>query len=390
MATDGHEDDILDDIYQGEVNPVLEGKKRRDFQAWHRPRKHFIRIHQWCAETRRLIKDLKLNEKGVLSYLGLPGEDLLDIRVLKGVCTKAKVALRYLGYDRSLRSPVVNLARHEINSDQVIHAASCIYPDDLDQLGKRDTVAFQNLERHAPFDVINLDLCGGLTDSDEPGVVPYLEALRTICDLQIERRPQPWLCFLTTRAIRKAADTEVLQKLFERLLVNIQAHASFAQRLSDSLGLSEQQVRQEMTTGRDLELSQWVDAYALSIAKWLLHYMANHDYKIAVKLLKSYRYSVHNGAPDMLSLAFELAPAGPAREDPSGLTQPRKVAEVSYSESDLAEQIVQEIASIEDLDSKLKGDRELELKMFTKSSKLLESLRYDVVAYERFCFPPER
>src|SRR4051812_44403255 len=88
-------DDIVDEIYE-HVEPTLAGEVAREFKPWHKPRKHFLRVYQWCSEIRGLIRELDYKEGDTVRYLGLPGEDFLDIRTLAGVCDRAKVKLKYL------------------------------------------------------------------------------------------------------------------------------------------------------------------------------------------------------------------------------------------------------------------------------------------------------
>lgn len=125
------DDDLLKDIYQGEMKPILE-PIRTDFKPWHKPRKHYVRLKQWCHETRKLLKQFESDQNEELRYFGMPGEDLLDIRVLKEVCAKSNVKLRYLGFDCSLASSNLNLSRHEVNSDEFIHQSSLVIKDQLE------------------------------------------------------------------------------------------------------------------------------------------------------------------------------------------------------------------------------------------------------------------
>jgi hypothetical protein len=379
-----NKDELVDAIYQGEIEPALETRARTTFKPWHKPRKHFVRLNQWCHETRQLIKKLKLGEGGELRYLGLPGEDLLDVRVLKGVCQKAKVTLRYLGFDSSIESPQVNLSRHEVNSDEFIHPSSIVISDRLGDLASDDTIAFKYVDQHAPFDVINLDLCDSVTALAQNGVIPNLEAIRTLCDVQIKKRGQPWLLFLTTRAIKGGLDDQTRQKLFERLLQNVTDNDAFSASMGEKLGFDEAAIRGELQANGPLDAQGWLRAYILAVSKWLLHYMMAHDYKVAVHMLPSYAYSVQRGHRDMASLAFSFEPATPPREDDTGLTRPRQQAVPAVDEMALAQTLIDQVASIEDLDEKLKNDKKLRLKMFVKCGALLATLRYDQNAYKTF------
>jgi len=376
--------DDLEGIYQGEIQPALAARARTTFKPWHRPRKHFLRLNQWCHETRQLLKLLRTPDGGELRYLGLPGEDLLDIRVLKGVCQRAKLTLRYLGFDSSLTSAQLNLSRHEVNSDAFIHPSSVIISDRLEQLISKSTMAFQYVERHAPFDVINLDLCDSVTALAEQGTIPNLEAIRTLCDVQIERRGQPWLLFLTTRAIREQLDGQTRRRLFERLLHNIANDAQFSASLGTQLSLDEAAIRTETERAGPLDGLGWMRIYVLAVSKWLLHYMMAHNYKVVVRMLPSYSYSIQRGNRDMVSLGFSFQPLAALREDESGLTRPRRQNAPVITEMDLARDLIDRVADIEDVDDKLDSNKELRLKMFSKCAALLATLRYDMPAYKKF------
>lgn len=71
----------------------------KSFEAWHLPRKQYVRINQWCSEVRKLIPDLGLAQGDPFRYLTLPGNELLDVRALHGVCHPLGVKLRYLGFN---------------------------------------------------------------------------------------------------------------------------------------------------------------------------------------------------------------------------------------------------------------------------------------------------
>ena len=63
----------------GIKNYVPESPKKKDFLPWHRPRKQYVREMQWCREIIEMVDEV-LPENNVLKYLGLPGDDLLDLR----------------------------------------------------------------------------------------------------------------------------------------------------------------------------------------------------------------------------------------------------------------------------------------------------------------------
>jgi hypothetical protein len=245
-------------------------------------------------------------------------------------------------------------------------------------------MAYQNVDRHSPFDVINLDLCDSVTAAAQDGIIPNLEAIRTLCDVQIKRRGQPWLLFLTTRAIRENLDQKTTQLLFDRLLKNISENSEFSAALDAKLKLKEDQIKSEMKAAASLSKQGWLNAYVLAVSKWLLHYMMANGYVVTVRMLPSYSYSVQRDVRDMVSLAFLLEPASLSREDDTQLTKRRQPVAPAASEIKLAEELVDQIARIEDIDEKLNSDSKLKLKMFTKCGALLSTLRYDMGAYKVF------
>jgi len=381
-----NDDELVETIYQGEIIPTLGSRTRTEFRPWHKPRKHYVRLNQWCHETRRLIKRLNLGTGTELRYLGLPGEDLLDIRVLKGVCQRASIDLRYLGFDSSMTSAQLNLSRHEVNSDKFIHPSSIVIADRLETLATRETIAFNYVERHAPFDIINLDLCDSVTETNAQGARPYFEAIRTLCDVQIQRRGQPWLLFLTTRALRDSLDGPTRQRLFQRLLQNIEENTAFSDSLSTTLQLNETAIKAECHVGGTLDASKWLQAFVLALSKWLLHYMMQKEYRVVVRLLPSYAYSVQHGKRDLASLAFLFEPTALQREDDSGLTRSRSLPTPAESEMSLAKELIAQVAAMDDIDDLFAANKKLKMQMFTKSVSLLAPLRYDMAAFKTFAF----
>ena len=385
MVKHADSDDVLTEgIYQGEIQPNVVNRARTDFMPWHKPRKHYVRLEQWCREIRALLKAKQTLPDEEFRYLGLPADDMLDIRVLHGVCTRANVKLHYLGFNSSLNSPMLNLSQNEINSEKFIHHSSVIVGDRLENVALLDSMAYRYVHQHSPYDVINLDLCGSVTNLAANGNIPYLEAIRALCDIQIQRRGGAWLLFLTTRVIRECLDSGTRKRLFDQLLKNILTSSGFSEALNRRLGIDEGSIRAELAPDGALDDDTWFRAYVLSVSKWLLSYMMGGSPKITVRMLPSYVYSVQSGKPDMASLAFLIEPENSCREDTTGLTIPRSQNGILVDEPECAEQIVHAISEIVDLDKKLNSDKQLKLKMFTKSSTLLASLGYDMNAYKSF------
>lgn len=381
MPTEEHnQDELLAGVYQGDIKPQVVKIARTDFKAWHKPRKHFLRIHQWCHEIQKLIRNLHV-ESGVFRYLGLPGEDLLDLHVIKGACPPG-VQLRYLGFDSS-RSPELNLAQNEINSDKSIDPTSRVINDRIESITNTDSMAYQYVSNDGPFDVINLDFCESVTHAEDGGV-PQLEAIGALCELQAKKRGQPWILLLTTRAIRTDLADEVKRSLFGTVITNINDHANFSSELGKKLGLDLDKIEKELKSSPPLSDSDWLNVYMLSLCKWLLHFMMRDSYSVSVTLLPSYIYGVHGKTPDMVSFAFRFESAVSPRKDPSGLIKTREEEVAVPTEAELAINIVEGISKVNNVDEILRTDNEKRKKITAKSAKLLEGLRYDMDAYNKF------
>lgn len=383
--TEQEEEDDRNRIFQPEVKPTLTDRDEKKFFPWHKPRKHYIRVYQWCAEVRGLIKANGYQAGDVIRYLGFPGEDFLDIRTLHGVCAPEKIFVRYLGFDSTASQGgqdfQFSLARHEVFQLGFINEHSHVLKTRLEHITSDHSMAYERTAAYHDFDIINIDLCNSIATpaSDEPQP-PYFEAIKKLCDLQIAGRTRPWLLFLATRAIRDQLQTDTKWKLFDCVLRNVRECPEFAAKLVEELELDDKRIQQEMSDKEPLAHKILVSLFGLSIGKWLLKMVMGATPKLKVRLLKSYSYRVQIDEPDMLSLAFIFEPITVASEDKSGLTKPAKAAETP-SEEELAVDLLSKVCEIVDIDKKLHDDQKLADKMLDKCGDLLASCHYDKDRY---------
>ncbi len=185
----GKEDELLQGIYQRDIRPALEGIEARTFKPWHKPRKQYIRIYQWCAIVRRLIKQNGMQQGDILRYLGLPGEDLLDIRSLRGVCEPGGIWVKYLGFDSTANLSKgefeFQLAQHEVARSGFINQHSRILKARIEHVANEASLAYKYASEYGDFDVINIDLCDSIAGPASLGKGPYFEAIRKLCHLQL-------------------------------------------------------------------------------------------------------------------------------------------------------------------------------------------------------------
>lgn len=382
------EEEANNRIFQPDIEPTLTDKDDREFFAWHKPRKHYLRIHQWCAEIRALIRLNKYQEGDVIRYLGFPGEDFLDIRVLKGVCEKEKVKIRYLGFDRTAtyagREFQFNLAKHEVFQLGFIQTPSYVLKDDFCVLANVNSIAYRETSKFRDFDIINIDLCDSMASPSEVEYPPYFDAIKKLCDMQVTGRTRPWVLFLTTRAIRDQIDSKTKRKLFDCVIENISDHDEFATALADSLDLNDDRIRDELSDTTQLDHAELVSLFGLAIGKWLLKMMMEANPKPLVRLLKSYSYRVEVDEPDMLSLAFIFEPHVTPPIDKTGLTPTSPQRSPHPGEHRLAIDLLSAFCAIEDIDTFLHTNETTYGKMVDKSAELLSSVHYDKEKYKKW------
>lgn len=111
-----NDDEIVNRIAR---RPVAEESPRRPFEPWHRPRKQWIRRYQWHDSLLEMMRETHFPaDARIMRYLSLPGEDLLDVRVLREACVEAGVDMRFTGMvsvgPGSARDTRLNIAESEV------------------------------------------------------------------------------------------------------------------------------------------------------------------------------------------------------------------------------------------------------------------------------------
>lgn len=375
--------ELLTGIYQEAILPTLEEQPSRPFKPWHKPRKHYIRLKQWCHEIQSLIKKLKYKNGALLTYLGLPGEDMLDIRALQGVCAEAKVKLRYLGFNSAAKSPdkpyELNLSEHEVYALDFIDPESVVLADHFEKITHERSIGLDRIRKFEPFDIINIDLCDSVASPAKKS--QYFDAILKLCTLQIQSRGnKPWLMFLTTRAGRKETSNELKKRLLGCVLDNLKNNAEFKTSL-EAKGFSITSITEEMEDTTMMDDGKLVELFGLAIGKWLLKIM-NGQFSVRVKLLPSYRYRVATNEPDMLSLAFEFETLIKPLVDPTGVTQlPLIPTPEPLSEAAQARELATAIFGVLDVDQILWDDTGIRDKMIASCSKLMVAAHYDLESY---------
>lgn len=376
---DGHADDIFGvDSYE-----VLKPQKK-NFLPWHRPRKQYVRQFQWYEQIEALLGDIQ-PEENVLKYLGLPGDDLLDLRYFHSkICEPKQMQLRFLGFNRSANPKSPARADLYVSLDEVrklsrIDPLSEVIWDDFRLVGNDSSKAWNSAKDLGPYDIINLDLCDGF-GIHEPGILDdtYYSAVSRLMSLQA-RKKNPWLLFLTTRTRKCDVHDNLMQRLIEKYVQNLADCPSFKSASNETFAIENEATLKEVSGTPEGHLA----VLLVGLCKWLLGLAAtqNPPSKIEVKSVIGYR--VYGGAPhdDLISIAFRFEPTFTPVIDPMGIANHPQEA---HGECEQAADALKQVAQRSCADKILAEDMELRSKLADAMADLLHLARYDVDAYHKW------
>lgn len=374
----------LDDVF-GDIRKLPEHSElpKRKIKPWHKPRKQWIRRHQWLKEIDSLCALLHFRDGRPLRYLSLPGEDLLDVRVVRECCQKRNIKLKYLGLNEDYSSDSPNTWLHigcnEVNAHASVVRDSLVIKDRFEKLADKNSPASRYAEQYGPFDVVNLDLCSSISPLKSRDL-NYYEALKSLANFQIKNRAgnEPWLLLITSRTGGPWVLEEDMKKLANCIQANATAHADFAKSLNRLVSGGDSLAASADTKWSELEQGDFLNLFSVGFGKWLLQLLSSSTPKWSIKLLSSYSYKVAAKTPDMLSLAFLVEPHIEGVYDRSGLSSTQAhPTSTGYDEKSFALELISDVAKIEDLDQKLDNDTEAYNTVEQETIDLLVSVRYD-------------
>lgn len=375
-------DSLADDIVEaGAYEATLPPKK--DFLAWHRPRKQFVRDKQWREQIERMLDDAPRSDDTV-KYLGLPGVDLLDLRYFhEHVCLTRNLKLRFLGFNTALAASntqtELNISLDEIRRLGGVDSRSDVIGDDFVRVANEESIAWRRALDLGPFDVLNLDLCNGFAQH-EVGAFndTHYNAVAQLLTLQA-RHKSPWLFLLTTLAGPEHIHADVLTRLLNRYLANLSDCEVFRR-----ASLEKFRVGDEDTMRASAETEEGLlPLFLCSICKWLAGIALAQNPPSRVEARSVIGYRVHGGAEteDLISIAIRFTPTFVPGGDPVGLADNHADGP---SECAIALQALNRVASRKNVDRILRDDPALNSDMADATARLLESARYDSDAYHEW------
>lgn len=377
---ENEQEDLAADIVGA---PAYEAPRptQKEFLPWHRPRKQYVRVEQWCAEINRMIQQ-RAEAPASLKYLGLPGIDLLDLRhIHKTVCLPLNLAFCFLGFNTALASnkddqTEINISLDEVRRLPLVEEASDVLKDDVCLLGDKDSIAFQRARAFGPFDVINLDLCDGF-GKQAPGTLTksHYQALAGILKIQLLSKT-PWLLLLTTRVGHNDVHQELLDRFADVYGSNLDNHESFRTLSSKVFGITARaDIAQKVATEKG-----HADLFLTGLCKWMSNLAITNSPKatIEVRSVMGYQVAPQASCEDLISVAIEFTPHPATIVDPVGVIVD---SAETPNEAKMAVASLLKVAGRADVDRILIEDRPIHDLMLSEMKQLLEAARYDIPAY---------
>lgn len=349
----------------------------KKFYSWHKPRKQFVRKGQWVKQLQDMLKS-DFDDISEISYLGLPGHDLLDLRcIYNDVCRDGEFDLRFLGFNNvagtnSQEATDLNVSLDEMLKRKFVSSRSEIIGDNFKDIGEARSVAYQKIKNHGPFDIVNLDLCDGFANG-EPGSMSssHYNAMINILTLQ-SKRTKPWLLFLTTKVSSNDVHKDVIAKFNEVYMSNLRDCDPFLASSSERFGISNSN---DVLKGDHCEITL-LRVFLVGLCKWFATYNLNFRPQIVSEVKSAIGYKVYEDSPtqDLISLAIKFEPRYSPNSDSFGLGG---LVASNVDECSLAPKILNRIDALKDADEVLNAAQEIKQQMIDETVQLLQSARYD-------------
>jgi hypothetical protein len=360
---------------------------KREFKPWHKPRKQLVR-RSWSDNAKTLIKSLHIPEgsERIFRYLTLPGEDMLDIRCLRGVMEGEGFRLHYLGFNDAANNSEeernLTLSANELSAQSWIDASSRIVQNRLEELAaKNPALAFADARQHGPYHAINLDFCNSIA-TKASGQLSGLDALGKLVQFQTTNCSHDWLLFIATRVRRANVSDVYLRRFIDAIRSNANANDKFKDALEELFQRSGADTEYALSVPEEIDPKLFKDLFCVGISKWLLQLLASASPQWGLCMFRSYCYSVNANEPDMLSLVYRVERAARHAIDPGGMLDGQLPAMRPLDEPSLGQRIVDKTRQLYDLDASLRDDRKLFDEAAKETATLLHDANYDISGYE--------
>ena len=350
----------------------------KDFKPWHKPRKQFVRREQLARLVRRLYSQRPQEEP--LRYLGLPGTDLIDLRYLyEQVCRDASRPLTFLGFNteidpQSSARIELDVSLHEVRRLPRVNEQSDVLHDDFRSIGNPASLAWKQAESLGPFDVVNIDLCGGVASDEPSNSQSIYAAMARLIALQ-SKNARPWLLLVATRIGHGMFDPEAEAELVARFRENVCSCDGFVEDCARHLHLDANTI--DASSCSDAE---YLNLMMIAMSKWLAKLVqASAPSRVELASAQGYRVGRDAACEDLVSLAMRFEPVIEPSPNPLSPTAPPAI-----DECEIAKAMLRRVASKKDIDALLAEDSGLEESLTVEMEHLLTRARYDAALYREW------
>jgi hypothetical protein len=359
---------------------TVEDPPHKVFRPWHRPRKQWIRRYQWHDGLLEVVRDTHFpDDSRIVRYLSLPGEDLLDVRVMREACELAGLDLRFTGLNAVRRNSAadiqLNMAESEVRGLPRIHSSSTILRERFESIANGGSLAHDAVRRSGPFHAVNVDLCDHIARRAAGERQPtILDALAEVIQLQLRHARHPWLLFITTRVSPDGVDIRNLGALIQAVRDNVAGSAEFGENTAALLRTEADGLQAALADPTNLDPHRFMNLFTLGFGKWLLRFLGDG---CSVQMLPSCFYSVQPERPDMLSLGYRCDVVQPLAVDRYRMVGGAE-GDAPDAEIDYAMRLVEATGDMFDLDARLERDEQMAESVTLEAADLLRSAHYDV------------
>lgn len=401
---DNEQEDVFGEsglVFEVDIAPKLvehvSVELRTSFFPWHKPRKQFLRTEQWVKSIDLLVETLALKQsRKPLTYLSLPGSDLLDIRSIQPLCQEKEVDLSFLGInsgddDDPATTHLSAALLNQVRSMPFINKDSEVVPDKFEHLAKQKSIAYERvITARKSFDVINIDLCRSLAEGPSGIKGPNIpNAVFNLLTHQANNRNQDWLLFLTTRSNKHMVDSGTMQKFVNWINTAITNDPELINKMQDQSLIDCQCITDGQIDLEKLEQPFYSNVFALGVGHWIVNSLVNNKPAWKVDMLTQYGYHVamQDTSCDMLSLGFYCKRIKPVNTDQFAIAQianENSPESIEITEKKCHEKVRKKVSENDDVDVRLYLDDEIYQIHLESSAKLLSSARYDEGKYKQW------
>lgn len=366
---------------------------RQDFAPWHHPVKQVVRSRQWAALTKKLLEARPQGVPRILRYFTLPGTDLLDVRMLAGICEPLGVKIEYFGFNSggvpvgsregtpaSAHAAAWVMAESALRQAGRITENALILEDQLEDIAETGSQAAIQLQQRGAFDVINIDPCDHLAYCPKGRTKNTFDALEALLKHQMGATA-PWLLFVTTRVDPQLIGSPGIA-FQNAILQNLSVPQSgFGASLCECISANAARITAELASAWITHDERFLKLYSIGLGKYLLQFFhAQPNMPANVELESVFSYRVHSDQPDMLALAFKISP------DPRRVFAPHVGNSVAFPplESTRAVNVAKRAMHLNDIDGLLAANTYIRQEAVEGTKSLLQSARFDIAKWSEW------